>query len=140
MPIDRELLLERILFWLPDENILTDEQIGEMVETIILQVGDDESHFAEVLCKSLYAVAVANEAKQSMANAGIKRERVGRVSEIEYFSGVNSAFWGDYIKNKLPKICPLFGYSAPSTPGIKINPGKKIRIPGCRPCGWKGKL
>lgn len=140
MPIDRELLLERILFWLPDENILTDEQILQMVEMTILQVGDDEANFAEVLCKSLYAVAIANEAKQSMANAGIKRERVGRVSEIEYFSGVNADFWADYIRNKLPNICPLFGYKPPRLPGIKINPGKKIRIPACRSHTNKGKL
>lgn len=141
MPIDRELLLEKILFWLPvDSNVLTDEEIMMLAESIILQVGDDEKYFAEVLCKTLYAVAIANEARQSMVNAGIKRERVGRVSEIEYFGGVNASFWKDYIQNKLPHICPLFGYRAPSTPGIKINPGKKIRIPACRPCKSKGKL
>jgi hypothetical protein len=126
MPIDREQLLADILRWLLPQNVLSDEDIMYIAELIIAQVGDDEDNYAEVLCKTLHALANENSARY-ISSSNIKRERVGRVSEIEYFDRSQN-IWVEWIKT-LPERCALFGYNMPFVTGIKINPGRRIKSP-----------
>jgi len=121
MPIDRDLLYQDELTWLPSGNSLTEDQMRAINELIISQVGDDESKTPEVLCKGLRAIGYANVGKSSTAT-GVKRERIGQ-HEKEYFDGASSTnAWPTFIDN-LKNICPLFGYS-----GLSATQGGAIRI------------
>lgn len=129
MPIDREKLLADILLWLPVQNILSEIEIMQIAELIIAQIGDYDTKYGEVFCLTLRALAIANLVKGDAA-ASIKRERVGRVAEIEYYSVDQKSIWDNLLK-ELKNICPLYGYIAPLSSGMRIFPGKKIKVVNC---------
>lgn len=132
MPIDPNQVLEDVKLWLPESNVLTDDQMLAIINLVIQEVGDDDENYAEVLCKSLRAIALANQAKYSVDVSGKRKEEVGDV-EIQWFEGSSHDVWGNFI-DSLKDICPLFGYTGIDTGiGMKINPGKKIKINKC-PC------
>lgn len=128
--IDRNQLLTDIKTWLPDGNVLTDAQITAVAEYVISDVGDDDTKYAEVLCKSLKAVALANLAKHTVDGSSLKQEKVGENSET-YDTAISQNMWKNYISS-LKDICPIFGYK-PLTVGIgmKINPSDKIVVNDC---------
>lgn len=120
--IDRDKLLEDASLWLPNGNVLTDAQMLQIAEMVISIVGDDDSKYAEVLCKFLDAVANANIGKASVDSAGITKEKLGD-HEITYGGTVDYVqVWKDF-KDNLVNVCPLFGYSPKrgSGGGIRIN-------------------
>lgn len=127
--IDRNQLLADIKLWLPEANVFTDAQIIQISELVITQVGDDNSKYAEVLCKSLQAVGQANLAKHSVDGASLRKEKVGEHME-EYDSSVMKDIWKDFLKS-LKDICPIFGFNIPSAIGMKINPSEAIIVNDC---------
>ena len=131
MTIDRDTLLTDEALWLPDSNVLTSTQMGQINELIISSVGDDASNYPEVLCKALRAIATANMGKASAASGGLKREKIGD-EEQEWFSPTQvKNVWKNYI-NSLTDICPLFGYTGlKKSFGVKITPGA---APNVNPC------
>jgi len=142
-PIDRELLLEYALPWIPPQSVLSDTQILALAEGVILKVGDDEKNMAEVLCKLLQAIGFANRALASPAVGGVKRERShGR--EVEFFQNTSGALWDDFIDG-LVYLCPLLpegGYNLASTKahGFYGNVADPVRVPKRSPAyGTKPK-
>ncbi len=131
--IDRAQLLADTKFWLPPDNTLPDDSITTINELIISQVGDDDIYYAEVLCKSLKAVAQKNLSDLQPSMSGLSKEKVGDV-EYGYFKGASTG-WQDYI-DSLSDICPLFGYSPKRAVGIKINSGESYN-PLCQSSGDK---
>lgn len=126
--IDRAQLLVDSSFWLPASSAMSDASMGIIHEMIIGIVGDDggtdgtSNQYAEVLCKSLNAIANKEMSDQAVASTGLKRVKAGKREE-EYFEGGNaSAGWKSYIAN-LPNVCPLFGYSPQRVTGVTINTG-----------------
>lgn len=126
--IDRDKLLTDAYLWLPDQNILTDEQILNISEFIIAKVGDDDIYYPEVLCKLLGAVADANGSKAAVSLGGLKRQKV-RGHEKEYTESVVN-IWKNY-KKSLQQICPIFGYSPKYVSGAVINSAKDDIVVGC---------
>ena len=122
--IVRSTLVKDILFWIPDQNKVVDADLLKIVELVIILVGDDDTNYAEVLCKSLEAVALKNMTNESTSSGGLKKEVIGE-HEKEYFKGAIEESWGAYIES-LKDICPLFGYSPPAALGISICPGDAI--------------
>ncbi len=124
-----ELILEivaRMHLWLPENNVLTDLQMQNIVSLIITTVGSAESDEPEILCKALRAAAQLNKAKAA-TSYGLTKEKVDR-AEYTFATGGKSPkdLWQDYI-DSLADICPLFGYTgAPSSVGIKVNSGPTI--------------
>lgn len=131
--IDRNKLLADESLWLPDSNVLTAEQMGQLNESVITSVGDDDTKYPEVLCKALKLIATANLAKAKAASGGLKREKVGD-EEQEWFSpAFIKNVWEDYL-DSLVDICPAFGYyGLRRTVGIKINTSTAPDINPC--CG-----
>jgi hypothetical protein len=125
--INRSRLIIDEELWLPDGNELTEAHMQSINESIISQVGDDSVKYAEVLCKSLRAIALANKAKFQVDLKGLKKDKAGGV-ELEFFEGTTQDPWGDFIKS-LADICPILGYTA-LKPGIgmSINAGDKFKI------------
>lgn len=130
MPIDTVQLLADILFWLPDSNVLTDSQINTIAQYIINDVGDDDSNYAEVLCKSLRACGLANLSKHTVDGAALKQEKVGENSET-YSTAAMQNIWDNFL-DSLKDICPIFGYTGLSTNmGMKINPSTTPVVNDC---------
>lgn len=124
--IDRAQLVEDSVFWLPDANTLTDVEITKIGEMIISQVGDDDTKYPEVLCKTLHACATKNLTESIISGGSIKKDETGdRV--IEFFQGGVESSWKAYI-NSLSDICPLFGYNKSISIGMKISPGTAIDV------------
>ena len=122
--ISRPDLIEDIIFWIPDSNTLTKEDILKVIELIIVKVGDDNIYYSEVLCKSLEAVGLKNLVDSTTSSGGLKKEVLGE-HEKEFFKGAEEDSWKSFLSS-LTDICPLFGYSPPSILGIKIAPGSPI--------------
>lgn len=133
MSICRDKLYYATLSWLPDEQTLSEKQIRQINEYIISIVGDDETKYAEILCKSLEANARRNKV-DALLEGEIKREKTDQV-ELEYYQTVGGAgrFWDDYIK-ELQNICPIFGYNKPFTVGIRMSAGKVPTYTDCDLC------
>jgi hypothetical protein len=129
--IDRDKLLADDKLWLPPSNSLSDAQMLNINEYIIADVGDDDSNYAEVLCKSLRSLAGVNAANVGAATGGIQKQRTDEV-EVSYFDGSSAKQgWDDYI-DSLRDICPIFGYY-----GLKAKGGIKITTscpPDINPC------
>ncbi len=105
-PVDRDKLLADDLLWLPDSNVLTDDQIKAINEPIIITVGDDDSNYPEILCKSLQALGLANKSKYVVDSRGIKKDKVGD-DQLEFFEGSSSDPWKLFLES-LSDVCPLF--------------------------------
>ena len=133
--IDRAELLVDTKLYLPDENLLSDTLLTNIIDNVIdfkLTLGiDDELYYSEALCKTLNAAALLNKAKASVDTAPIRREKVGQI-EKEQHEGASRYSWDDYIKS-LSDICPYLpkgGYTPSKTIGIKINPSDAFIING----------
>ena len=124
--IVRATLIKDVIFWLPDQNKVLDSDLLKIVELVIGLIGDDDTKYAEILCKSLEAVALKNMTNESTNTGGLKKEVIGE-HEKEYFKGAIEESWGSFIES-LRDICPLFGYSPPAAFGISISPGDDIEI------------
>jgi hypothetical protein len=130
--IDRGLLICDEKAWLPDENVLSDQQMAAINNQLINTIGDDTDNYPEILCKGLRAIALANQAKFDVDQRGVKREIVDEV-EVEYFEATRNSSWEAYLKS-LTNICPLFGYTGLNSGiGMKISPSPEIDVnPPCR--------
>lgn len=113
-------LLTDVKFWLPESNTLSDDEITMLINMIITQVGDDDSKYAEVACKSLKLCAIKNQSAYYVDTSSIKKEKTGDV-EVERFEGTGSDPWKDYIKTVNNEICPLLGYNLPASIGLFVN-------------------
>ena len=130
MAIDRTRLLCDEKEWLPDGNVLSDSLMRSINETVISNVGDEDSNYSEILCKGLRAIGLANRAKQQVDDRGLKREEAGDV-EYEYYLAGNNDPWALFVKS-LSDICPLFGYTGLNAGiGVKINPSEKPTVNPC---------
>jgi hypothetical protein len=135
--IDRDQLLSDAKLWLPESNVLSDAEMLQIIEFVIQNQipADDDQYYAEALCKSLRAIALANNARYQVDSAGKRKEQVGDV-EVQWFERTSVNVWPNYI-DSLKDICPLFGYTGLNTGiGMKINPGDKFVINDC-PCPKK---
>lgn len=127
--IDRDQLYSDTVLYLPDANVLSEDEIRNINSLVIENQipEDDDQYYSEALCKSLRWCALANQSKYVVDSNGVKREEVGEV-EIEFFN-TRENIWKDYI-DSLKDLCPLFGYIPDwnKTIGIKINPSPPINV------------
>ena len=131
MPISRTVVLKDVYDWLPVQSVLTDGQILSLAESVISNVGDDESNRPEIVCKTLRACAIANKSLSTQGN-DIKREKSYQ-REIEYQDKDDTGAWDKYIEN-LSYLCPLLpggGYTiqSPSSVGFYASVSEKIVVP-----------
>lgn len=130
MQICQDKLYNDVIFWLPEEQELSEPTIRKVNLLVISIVGDDDTKYAEVLCKCLEANARKNQIEYNINEGNVKRQKVDQ-GELEYFeSADNKDKWSEYIKS-LSNICPLFGYNKPYTVGIKLSAGKKVTVTDC---------
>jgi len=130
--IDRDVLLAEEKIYLPETNVLTDEQMMTINDMVIANevTADDEIYHAEALCKCLRALGNINLSKATTGSSGIKRDKVGDV-ETEWFDSTNTSGWKEFI-DSLSTLCPMFGYyGLPSRGGIKITTSCPPRINPC---------
>ena len=107
--IDRDKLVGSVLFYLGDANVLPDEIILATCESVILEVGDDDEFYPEILCKSIKACAIQNKVLSTTDNRrGIKREK-SHNREVEWYKTNPTEYWKEFI-NSLPELCAAFGY------------------------------
>ena len=130
--IDRTKLLADEKLWLPDSNVLSDQLMAAINESVITNQipADDSIYYSEALCKALRAIALVNKAKFEVDEKGTKKEIVGDV-ELERFEASSIDPWGDYI-DSLQDICPILGYTGLNAGiGILISPGDEFIINDC---------
>lgn len=142
--IDRPTLLADVKKYLGGANALDDTTLLELAEDVISEVGDDDTFYKEIRCKSLKRSAEVNKALSiTDLGRGIKREEsYERV--VEAFNGRDiSKYWEDYLDN-LPSLCVALGYCGLSTrySGMfKANVATPIRVPAGAPqYGTKERL
>lgn len=120
-PDKQASLLNDVKFWLPDENILDDNGLAIIINLTITQVGDIDSQYAEVLCKSLKNAALKNNSSHLVDTASVISEKVGEVQK-KWDGDSNKDIWLNYIES-LKDICPIFGFIPTTGPiGIMISP------------------
>lgn len=122
--INRYVLLEEVKFYLghTDEcsegasmNRLPDSIILSIVDSVILEVGDDTQYYAEVKCKTLRDCAIQNKAIAKLnVGRGVRREK-SNFREIEYFNSNPSKYWDEFLRT-LPELCSSFGYCSLPSP------------------------
>lgn len=106
--IDIDELLADITLYIRSDNIFTDAQIIVFANKVITAVGDDDSNYEEVLCKTLKTIAVNNKA-QSSGTGAYKKIRTEFLEE-EFYNTDSSNSWDDYL-DSLDDICASFGYT-----------------------------
>lgn len=134
--IDRDQLLADVKFWLPDQTTLSDQDILQIAELVIAQVGDDDQYYGEVFCKTLQACLEYGKGIHEGTSSGKRRERVGGV-EVEVDDYKSSDAWQNRLDN-LNGICPLYGYS-PSTSSSTVHKVGGATIPSDVGIGWFDK-
>lgn len=132
MTINRTDLYNDEVLYLPSANVLSQTQMNSISEVVILEVGDDDTNYNEVLAKSLHRIALVNKAKFAVDEAGIKKERLDSL-EIEKFESSSIGLWDSYISS-LPDIYLAFGYKGTEIArpiGIKISTGVSPSVDVC---------
>lgn len=133
--IDRNELYDQIIIFVPEGNVLSEDQIRAIIDYVVDNVipENDDIYFGQAACETLKRIGLANLALFTVDGSGIKREEVGQV-EIEYFDGTRKEIWDKYL-DSLYNICPLFfGYQIPSTSNMMtINPGSSL-VDTINPC------
>lgn len=130
-PDKKASLLADMHFWLPSGNTLDDQDLSKIIDYTIAIAGDDDSQYAEVLCKSLKNAALKNHAEYQVDTAPIVSEKVGEV-QTRWSEEGNQKIWKNYIKSLESDICPIFGYTPPSKGiGMKIHPSEPINVNSC---------
>jgi len=132
--IDRDILLADIKFWLPSSNTIDDTGLTKLSEYVITEVGDDDTKYAEILCKSLKSSALKNESDSGVNTSSLKKFKYGSTEE-EYFKGSKN-IWSTWIDN-IDKTCAQFGYIIETVDdtgtnnfigGMYINPGDAMDL------------
>ena len=128
--INTAKLFEDVISWLPDGNTLDDVKVNFLNATVINQVGDDDTKYTEVLCKSLKLCAQINSSNVKVGGSNISEEKIGSLYTKYFQTSSSSSSWDDWLKNDYPNICAILGYSGnTSTPiGIFISPGEAFDL------------
>ena len=128
--IDRPTLLSDTKLYLGSANTLSDALISNINESVILQVGDDNTKYSEVLCKSLDVCANQNKAFAAANLAGgLKRMKIGPI-EDEFYEGSAVEGWNAFLAT-LPDLCPYLpggGFSLYRGAGMLVSPGDEIDV------------
>ncbi len=109
MAINRIELLEDIKLYMRSDNIFTDAQMNKMIDKVIVDVGDTDSNYEEVLCKSLKNIALNNKA-QATSSSGLKSRKIEDILEESYYQEGNQSSWDEYL-DSLDDVCVSFGYT-----------------------------
>lgn len=122
--IDRVSLLEEIKRWLPADNTVVDDEIDNLVDIVILQVGDESSNFGEVFYKTMCLIVKRNIMTASTEDNKLRRDELGG-QEIEFFQTSIDEIWKPF-KDALDDIVEFYGYSPPKVRkgAMFINSGK----------------
>jgi len=107
--IDPNEVLADVDLRLPTSNSLTDAQLLSIINSNIITIGDDESYYAEVTCKSLRDAAEINQARAS-GEQGLKSRKIEDIIEESFYQNGANKIWTDYV-NQLPTLCARLGYS-----------------------------
>jgi hypothetical protein len=118
----------------PEGNTLSDRNLTAISENIVANSvpEDDDTYYAEALCKALKAAAAMNNSRHAVDGASILEEEVAEV-RYKYSEKNNKGIWQEYIKG-LPDLCPYLpkgGYKLPISIGIVINSGEALKVPYC---------
>ncbi len=130
--INRLQVITTASIYLPEENLLTEDQIESLLENVIVnQIEENtEENTPKATCLLLKAIGETNLAKYSTFQVGLKRDKA-REGELEYFDsdrGIRA--WKAFL-SQLKNICPIFGYNGLSSSfsaGIKITPGEAQEV------------
>ena len=131
MAVTAEQVISDVGYLIPSQNVLTQEQLEGIAQTLIAKYGDDDSNLGVIKCNFLKQVGTQNSVIGSLSSGSLKREKVGDV-EVEYFQG-STVDWGAYIKAVNDDLCPMFGVTSQVSFGAKINSSikKPIISPAC---------
>lgn len=103
-----ENVLNSVMYYIPSDNILDEEQMLEIAATLIAKYGDDDKLLGMISCELLKAIGNINKTMSIVEANGVRRERLGK-HEIEKFS-VTFNPWDKYLEGLSNYICPvIFG-------------------------------
>ena len=107
--IDRDKVVNNVLFYLGDANCLSPDMILDICNSVILKMEeDDEKYYPDVLCLTLKNTAIQNKAMATLnTGRGVRREKSNN-REIEFFNGNATEYWDEFL-TALPDLCSSFG-------------------------------
>lgn len=119
--------------YIPESNILSDDQMVQVADQLILEIGDADENLPQISCEFLKRLADINDALFSIDDAGLKSEKLGRRT-LTWDTSLVANTWKDYKSNVTNVICPILGVSPSETKkrvaGAFISSGEKICVNG----------
>lgn len=122
---------EKIERYIPEGNILTDQEIEELAQELITKIGDDDSNLPRISCELLQQIASINDVLFGVDDAGLKSEKLGRRT-LTWDTATVADSWKEYGIKVKEVICPILGYETKTRKavGVFISSGEKICVNG----------
>jgi hypothetical protein len=121
--INEQDVIDNTSLYIPDGNVLTNDQMLVLVGQVITRVGNDDSKLPQVQCEFLRDLATVNLNRAAVDVGGLTSERVGDHARGYSPSHVNDA-WKNFRDN-IGDTCRIFGYDLPYKSGVFISPGER---------------
>ena len=130
MAVTPQQVLDNTEIYIPDSNKLSEEQMLQVIDDLIVVIGDEDANLPQISCEFLKRLAIINDALFSIDDAGVKKEVLGKRT-TEWNTSVTSNSWKDYQDTVTTVICPILG--VPNKPrtfaaGGVISSGEKICV------------
>jgi len=130
MTVTVENVLTNVELYIPESNGLSDSQMNNIANNLILEIGDDDSNLPKISCEFLKRLADINDTLFSIDDAGLKSEKLGRRT-LTWDTSMVADGWTDYKTKVNNIICPILGVDSPTksrTVGVFISSGEKICV------------
>lgn len=133
MAVLTEQVITNTELYVPESNILSDEQMTQVAMQLITEIGDADENLPQISCEFLKRLADINDTLFSIDDASIKSEKLGRRT-LTWDSSLVANSWKDYKSKVSNVICPILGVPAPEVKkrvsGAYISSGEKICVNG----------
>lgn len=131
MAVLAEQVITNTELYVPESNILSDEQMLQVALQLIAEIGDADENLPQISCEFLKRLADINDALFSIDDAGLKSEKLGRRT-LTWDTSLVANTWKDYKSNVTNVICPILGVAPTETKkrvaGAFISSGEKICV------------
>ena len=131
MAVLAEQVITNTELYVPESNILSDEQMTQVAIQLIADIGDADENLPQISCEFLKRLADINDALFSIDDAGLKSEKLGRRT-LTWDTSLVANTWKDYKSNITNVICPILGVTPTETKkrvaGAFISSGEKICV------------
>lgn len=131
--IDRVLLVAETKEELGAANVLSDSRLTTIGESVISKVGDDDTYYPEILCKTIRDSAIRNRSRYALNTDQALKRLESNERVVEWYGADPVSYWDNFL-DMLPDLCATLGYcdlSSSSGLGFYGNISPEITVPDC---------